>query len=305
MPFLKEPRGRMILSMTGYGSAERTHEGWSIRTEARSVNHGDLRVNVRLPDMLRLRETELVKLVQGRLSRGHVHLFVECRLAEEALEQMVDRERLAGLLRVARQVAHAEGVPFRVDMAALLALPGVMSADVLPTEARDELWEQVAGAVRDALDALIGMRRAEGENLAAQMRALCERIAARTDAVAAQSPACVKECKARLVERVRELLEGTGVTIDADVLARELAVLAERSDVSEEVTRMRSHLQQVARCLEAHEEPVGLKLEFLSQEMLREANTMAAKLPSGELVNEAVEMKTEVQRLREQARNVE
>ena len=111
--------------------------------------------------------------------------------------------------------------------------------------------------------------------------------------------------QARLVERIQRLLGGTGVVPDADALAREVALLAERSDVSEEVARIKSHVQQFREAMTSEGESVGKKLEFLVQEMLREANTMAAKLPSSELVREAVEIKTDVHRLREQVRNVE
>jgi len=295
----------MTISMTGYGAAERTWNQWTVRVEVRSVNHGDLRVSARLPDMLRLKETDLAKVVKGKLTRGHVNLYVNCQLSEDAVERMVDRERLGAFLRVAKEAAAAEDVPLEAEAGALLSLPGVMGSDTLPQEVQDGLWEQVMGASQEALDGLIEMRRAEGEHLAAQLRDLCARIAEGTDAIDAQVPACVKDSQSKLVERVQQLLEGTGATVDEPSLARELAMLADKGDVSEEVTRMRSHLQQVAVCLESSNEAVGQKLEFLTQEMLREANTMGAKLPCAELVQQTIEIKTDVQRLREQVRNVE
>jgi len=295
----------MILSMTGYGAAEKASAEWSVRAEARSVNHSDLRVVVHLPEMLRLRESDLVNLVHARLARGHVTVDVRCNLAESALGMMVDRQRLRGYVNLAREIAHAEGAQLQVELGSVLALPGVMGADFLPDQVREGLWPLVVEVSVAALDGLAQMRRAEGQNLAVQIEAICQAILERTARLGERTEECLRASQARLVERVRRLLEGTGVVPDADALAREVAVLAERSDVSEELARINSHVQQFREAMGSAGEPVGKKLEFLVQEMLREANTMAAKLPSGELVREAVEVKTDVHRLREQVRNVE
>jgi uncharacterized protein (TIGR00255 family) len=295
----------MIYSMTGFGAAARTWEQWAIRAEVRSVNHGEFKLSIRLADMFRLRETDLAAVVRERIGRGHVHLTVDCDLAAAALERLVDHDRLRAYLRAVREAASREGMAVSVEAGSVMGLPGVFSAEVLADQNAGALWKELVGTVRDALDGLMAMRRAEGNNLQAQLRDLCALIREQTREVERNAGRCVKDCKARLAARVEELLAGAPSPADADAIAREVAILAERSDVSEEITRLYSHLQQFATYLDKEGEAVGKALEFLVQEMQREANTMAAKLPAAELIQTAIEIKAGVQRLREQVRNVE
>ncbi|MDP6440022.1 MAG: YicC/YloC family endoribonuclease [Candidatus Brocadiia bacterium] len=295
----------MIRSMTGFGSADRTWQKWAIRVEARSVNHSEFKLSVRLPEMLRLRESELNAVTTETVARGHVYITAGCDPAEAAVDLLVDKRRLAAYLRVAKEVAAQEGVPVSVDAGGLIALPGVMNAETLGQEDRDALWENVKETVRDALRAMVAMREAEGRNLCVQLRDLCAAIRSRTDGLDAETDGFLQRHRARLAERVRQLLEGVSTPADETAIAREVAIQAERSDVSEEITRMYSHLEQLEAHLDGGGEPVGRTLEFLAQEMLREANTTAAKLPGGEQVQQVIQIKADVQRLREQARNVE
>ena len=295
----------MILSMTGYGSAERKGEEWIVRAEVRSLNHNELRISARLPEMLRLKESELLKLVRAGIARGHVYLRVDCELADDALDLMVDKHKLAVMVRLAREIAEAEGVPVQATVGGLLSLPGAMSQEAVPEKTREKLWGQVTEVTQQALEDMVRMRRAEGEHLRTQLVEICARIRKLTEGVAERVPSCVKACQERLVSRVRELLTGAGVEVDMSILAREIAVLADRSDISEELTRMCSHLQQMLDCLDSDGGPVGLKMEFLTQEMLREANTMVTKLPSTEQAQQAIEIKLDVSRLLEQLRNIE
>ena len=295
----------MIRSMTGFGCAEKVWQQWTIRVEARSVNHDELKLVIRLPDVLRLWENEVGRLVQGRLKRGYVHIFVVCTLAEEALKLLVDAERLRSYVRLVKDVADSEGVPVHAEVGALIGLPGVVNSDALPQDMRQSLWLEVQATVEQTLAELVKMREAEGRSMKEQFDALCDDIARRTDIVAARGETAVRDCKAKLAARIKLLLDGVPTPADEAAIAREVAIFAEHSDVSEELTRLRSHLQQFRAALALDGEPVGRKLEFLLQEMLREANTMAAKLPAGELVQQAIEIKADIHRLREQVRNVE
>ncbi|MDP6107271.1 MAG: YicC/YloC family endoribonuclease [Candidatus Brocadiia bacterium] len=295
----------MIRSMTGFGSAERTWQKWAIRAEARSVNHSEFKLSVRLPEMLRLRESELNAVTKETVARGHVYVMASCEPAEAAVDLLVDRERLAAYLRVAKEVAAQEGVPVNIDAGSLIALPGIISTETYEPDDRDALWEKVKDAVRDALGVMVTMREAEGRNLCDQLQELCASIRSRMDSLDAETEGFLRRHRARLSERVRQLLEGVPTPADEAAIAREIAIQAERSDVSEEITRMHSHLQQMEAHLDGGGEPVGRALEFLAQEMLREANTTAAKLPGGEQVQQVIQIKSDVQRLREQARNVE
>ncbi len=295
----------MIRSMTGFGVAERAWEHWAIKAEARSVNHSELRLSIRLPDMLRLKESELAGLVRARARRGHVYLILNCSAAEQAIALLVDRQKIRTYLRLLKEIADAEGVPVHADAGVLMSLPGAMRQESLPQDVLEGLLVQAAATAEEALDAMLRMREAEGRNLVGQLEALCSSIEQRTNLVEANAGMAVREYQRRLTQRVRELLEGSGATADQDAIARQVAILAERSDVSEEITRLRSHLEQFRKALQHEGEPVGRKLEFLAQEMLRESSTMAAKIQNTELAEQVIEIKADVARLREQVRNVE
>lgn len=295
----------MILSMTGFGAAERTWEQWAIRVEARSVNNPDLRLSIRLPDTLRLRESDIAAAARSKVSRGHLYISVTCEPTETAIGQFADKDRLRAYVRLVKAAADEEGVAVSADVGALMSLPGVLNPNALPADVREALWDNVMQTVAAALDALLELRRSEGANLGAQLLRVCGEIGEGVDEVGAGAAKCLDEYRARLAGRVKQLMEGAPSPADEDVIAREVAILAEKSDVSEEITRLRSHLKQFGTHMEADGDPVGKPLEFLAQEMLREANTMAAKLPTGEQVQQAIRIKTSVHRLREQVRNVE
>ncbi len=295
----------MIRSMTGFGSAERHCEQWTVRVECRSVNHKELQVTFRMPDAFRLKEIELRRLVEARMRRGHAYVVLTCQPRAGQSQSMVNEKAVRDYVEMLKGVAEAADIPFRMDLASLIRAPGVMKDMATDEDLRDDLWPDVLAACEQALDGLLEMRVTEGENLARQLRGLCDGMTARIDAVAGGLGDAVAEYRDRLAARLQRLLEGVDTPVSEEALARETAYYAERSDVSEEIERLRSHLAQMAEALDGGDEPVGRKMEFLGQEMLREANTMAAKIPAGELVAEVLELKGDVERLREQARNVE
>lgn len=295
----------MIRSMTGFGSAEVQCEQWTVRVEARSVNHRELQLTCRLPDVFQLKELELRKLLERKVRRGHVYLVLSCRPRSGQSEVLVDEERLRAYIRTLRSVAESEEVPFQLDLATLMRLPGALKDMTADDEMRDVLWPHVVAATEAAVDSLTEMRSTEGANLSRQLEDICAAMEGLVDAVQQGRPALMATYRDRLKERVERLLEGTDVLVNEDSLAREVAFFADRSDVSEEIERLRSHLAQLREALESEDAPVGRKIEFLGQEMLREANTMAAKVPAGAQVRQVLELKSEIERLREQARNVE
>jgi uncharacterized protein (TIGR00255 family) len=295
----------MIRSMTGYGTAETMTEDWTLRVEVRSLNHGELKVSPRLPETLRLKESELTGVVQKHVARGQIYVTVDCDVEEGAVEMMVDKEKLRGYLQAATRVVGAENVPLQAEAGSLLNLPDVITSESVPLELREELWPEVLKATGLALEDMVQMREEEGKNLARQMKDIAARMRHATNEIAGGLDQCLTSYQDRLVERVGELMEHQDVEPDPEVLAREVAKMAERSDVSEEITRMLSHLDQFESVIENNDTAVGKKLDFLVQEMHREANTMSAKLPSNEMVQMAVEIKSDVQKLREQVRNIE
>lgn len=295
----------MIRSMTGFGTAETQCDQWVLRVDVRSVNRKDLHTSFRLPDSFYLKESELQKLVETKVNRGQVTLSLSCRPRTGGPSVFIDEDYVRRCISRLRSIAEAEGIPCQVDLASLLSLPGAMKDISRDEDLRQELWPHAMATAEAALDALVQMRQTEGEALSAHLSGLCSTIKAQVDAVEQAQSEFVTAYRDRLLERVNRLLEGTGVALDEDALAREVAVYADRCDVSEEIERMRSHLGQFREALQAEAEPVGRRMEFLGQEMLREAGTTAAKVPAGPQVAQVLELKSNVDRLREQVRNVE
>ncbi|MFP4027821.1 MAG: YicC/YloC family endoribonuclease [Candidatus Brocadiia bacterium] len=295
----------MIRSMTGYGASEYECDQWQIQVEVRSVNHDLLKVSPRLPDMLRLKESELNCLLREFIQRGHVYVKVNADISEQAMSMLVDKRKLSAYVRLARELSEEADVPLRLEVGSMLALPGIQNTETLPREVRDAMWEDVLDATRNAIKSLVEMRTTEGEKLSDQLSQLSQELQQETEAVKSRIDECLEKYQEKLVERVDQLLNGIDARPEEGILAREIAATAERGDISEEVARMESHLEQFDTALQNDESAVGKKLEFLVQEMLRETNTMASKIPCSELVEIAVEMKTNVNRLREQVRNIE
>ncbi len=296
----------MIRSMTGFGSAECTHGEWILRAEVRSVNQKDLRVSFRIPEALRAREIELKKLVECRLSRGHVYVSVDCALRGGGSAALVDRGRLSTYLRELQELSEEQNVPLNVDLGGLLRLPDVLRSTASDEELQEQLWPGMVTVTQDAIQGVVAMREAEGASLAEQLTEICENIESIAGRISHEQGGFVAAYRRRLRERIERLLEGTDVGVDEDALAREVAHYADRCDVSEELARLRSHLAQFREALtNEDEEPVGRKMEFIGQEMHREAGTIGAKNPSDEQVPQVLELRTQIDRLREQVRNVE
>jgi uncharacterized protein (TIGR00255 family) len=287
--------------MTGFGSGRGDAGGEATEIEIRSVNHKFIEVKVRLPRELSALETEIVRAVKDRLARG-------------AVEVAVRRTAASGLLapRVNQALAEAYVAAFR-ELKARLGLAGEIAvADVVAAEGVVRLEERevdlgaarasVSAALLGALAALASMRTREGEALARDVEARLSAIEALVARVAELAPRAVELQRARLAERVAELARG--VSLDPGRLEQEVALFAERTDVAEETTRLASHLAQ-ARALLASGEPAGRRLDFLVQEMHREANTIGSKSQSAEISVAVVSLKAEIERIREQVQNVE
>lgn len=290
----------MIRSMTGFGAGHGASGGEEIDVEVRSVNHKFCEVKVRAPRELAALELEATKAVKERLARGGVEVSLRRPGPAGGLAPRVD-------VALAESYARAFG-----EIGARLGLPGVTLADVIGAEGVVRLEERAVdlaaarealqGALAAALGALVAMRAREGEALGRDLVGRLDRVEALGERVAVLVPAALESHTARLVERVQELARG--IAVDPARLAQEIAILADRTDVTEEITRLRSHLAQV-RGLLASGEPAGRKLDFIVQEMHREVNTIGSKSQSAEIAAAVVEMKTEIERMREQVQNVE
>ena len=297
-------------SMTGYAMVRGEFEGWTVRVSVKSVNHRFLDVKLRIPESLEPYEHRLRQVVRGRIHRGHVDVHVSVDPGESAPVH-VNRELLKAYMNAAEELRKQAGGTAELDTVALLRLPGVITglASALPEteEAQEELGKVLEKFLEDALLRMDEMRRTEGRHLTEELRARLARIGEDTEQVRELVGTLRPAFSRRLEARLKELLSGTNV--EPSRLAQEAALLAERSDISEELDRLRSHLQQFSKLLDGAGE-LGKKLDFLLQEMHREANTMLSKTPGVEsealaITGLALEIKSEIEKLREQVQNIE
>jgi uncharacterized protein (TIGR00255 family) len=296
--------------MTGYAQARCEQNGWAIRVSVKSVNHRFLDVRFRLPEGFDVYELRLRQIVRSKIHRGHVDVNVNVQPGAAAPVQ-VNRELLQTYLQAADELRRKMGASSELDVVSLLRLPGVIGGLVPPlpeTDAeQDQLGQTLDECLREALAKLDEMRHAEGRHLAEELRARVAHIGEQTEKVRELALALTPAFARRLQMRLKELLNGTG--IEPARLAQEAALLAERSDISEELDRLRSHLQQFAKLLDGTGE-LGKKLDFLLQEMHREANTMLSKTPGVEsealaITGLSLEIRAEIEKLREQVQNIE
>ncbi len=300
-----------IHSMTGFAQARAERDGCSLRINLRSVNHRFLDIHLRMPDGFEVFEPRIRQGVRNRLKRGHVDVNVYYEPAGPAAVQ-VNRELAEVYLKAVEDLRRQFRVTAEPDLLALFRLPGVVAAPGSATELQEEETQERLGAQLDvcleqALDRLEAMRRAEGQTLAAEMKGLLAQIAKKTGEVESFAERVRPAFARRLETKLKELLNG--VPVEPARLAQEAALLAERSDVSEELARLRSHVEQFQILLAGAGE-TGKKLDFLLQEMQREANTLLSKTPGVEseglaITGLALEIKSDFEKLREQAQNVE
>ncbi|MBN1943294.1 MAG: YicC family protein [Phycisphaerae bacterium] len=293
----------MLKSMTGFGAASGRVESVEYAVEIRSVNNRYLKIALRLPESIQSLETRIEQAVRARVVRGSVSLTVRMKLPEDQAAYRVNAAALSSYLNQLRPMEMDANPMFRLDLGSLLQLPGVCEPP--PLEALAETTaDGLLKLIEKALDGMIEMRRREGEALADDLLANVAKIETELSGIAARAGEVVKLYHEKLAARVEELTRQAKLRLDEETLAREVAIFAERSDIAEEVSRLGTHTAEF-RTLCAGEEATGRKLDFMSQEMLREANTIASKGSDADIARAVVEIKTAIDRIKEQAANVE
>jgi uncharacterized protein (TIGR00255 family) len=294
----------MIRSMTGFARAEASDAKAVVCVEARSVNHRHLEIAIRLPRVLASFEMDARRLVQSRLERGRVDIAVQLSPTVTASLQQVRVDR--GLARVwmgeARALGHELGLGEDVSLTWVLERPGVARLEEAEVADPALAWPTLAQALNAALDGLVARRAAEGEVLVAELRALHAELGATVAQIAERIPAAMARRTERLRERIRALL--ADATLDEGRIATEVAVWAERTDITEELVRLRAHLDQFALILDKGG-PVGRLFDFLIQELNREVNTVGAKADDLELSQAVIAAKGVLEKMREQVQNLE
>jgi uncharacterized protein (TIGR00255 family) len=296
-----------LKSMTGYAQARASENGWSLRVTIRSVNHRFLDLHLRVPEGFEPLEPRIRQIIRERVRRGHLDVTVHYELAGPAAIG-VNQEVAAAYLKAAASLRKEFNIQSEPDVESIMRLPGVIGAAAASLQSELERLESVLGrCMLESLDKLDRMRAEEAGVLREEMSSRLRTIAALASSVSTLAERARPAFAKRLETRLKDLLGET--QIDPTRLAQEAALAAERSDVSEELVRLRSHVQQFQDLLASASE-AGKKLDFLLQEMQREANTLLSKTPGNdgeglEITRLALEIKSEIEKLREQVQNIE
>ncbi len=292
----------MIKSMTGYGRGEWQGDGKKLGVEIRAVNHRYCDISIRLPRRLNPLETQLRNLLRQRISRGRIEVSVqldESSLPEQKLE--LDLPLARDIYLALKTLQENLGIPGEVRLETMAGFRDIFGRKEAEPNLEKE-WECLRKALEDALSGLEAMRGEEGLKLREDFLGRLTAIEKMVQQIEEKAPLALRACRDRLAQRVQEL--SGGLEIDETRLAQEVAFLAERSDITEELVRTRSHLVQFLDLL-GRSEPTGRKLEFLLQEINREANTIGSKANDASIAHLGVEIKSELEKMREQVQNVE
>ncbi len=291
----------MIKSMTGYGKGEASYGGGSISVEIRSVNHRYGEIFVKLPRNLIAFENDVRKIVSERLKRGKIEVFVQHEQAAGGISLAVNTPLARAYFDAYNSLKNELGLPDDVTLSLIASQKDVLSSE--ENRGVDEsLGDALLAAARAGVESLEAMREKEGAALLDDLRKRMETVAGLVREVGRRAPAVVSDFAVKLKERLAQLVADSSVGDER--LAQEVAIMADRCDITEELVRLDSHLKQFDAAL-ALGEPVGRKLDFLLQEMGREVNTLGAKANDAEIAYRVVDLKTEIEKIREQVQNIE
>jgi uncharacterized protein (TIGR00255 family) len=293
--------------MTGFGRSELKDEEKTVAVELRSVNNKYLKINVRIPDSLSGVEDKIERLLKKELVRGTVNLTIDYKTSEQEPKCMINKDILREYHDLISQAREEISIQQDVTLDNLISLPGVLEfkRDSGNGKTEDDgFWQELDQLIRLSIDDLNKMREAEGQNLRLEIDKWKSNISVLLDEIEAMAPKVVLEHSSKIMERISTLLAGTDSKIEKSDLHKEIAIFADRCDISEELGRLRSHILLFDNVMD-NEEPNGRKLEFIVQEMFREANTIASKANNSDIIKDVISIKTEIERMKEQILNLE
>ena len=292
----------MIKSMTGYGSSRRIIDSREISIEIRSVNHRYFEFSCRIPRDMSFLEEKIRNAVKKKIFRGKVDLYLTIGSDESEKEQVVINYGLAaGYINALRELARKYGISDDTSVSLVSKYPDIFKVSK-PDIDEEKLWSEVGEVLDEAIGKLVDMRQSEGIKLYEDISERCETILGLVEEVEKRSPQTVEEYRNKLTERIKEVLCSTAV--DEQRILTEAAIFADKIAVSEETVRLRSHFEQFEKIMSG-EGSVGRKTDFILQEMNREANTIGSKVQDAQLAHIVVDIKAELEKIREQVQNVE
>ena len=293
-----------LLSMTGFGEVRDEREGYSIVVEVRTVNSRYFKLHLRTTDGYSALDARAESVIRERVKRGTIHCNVRIRHLGTADDYRINKSVLNQYVDQLQEVAARRNLDEVLRLEPLAGLPGVVEELSLDAQDAAHVWPLVEPTLRKALKQLGKMRSEEGKALSADLREQCGTVEKSLEAVEKQSPVVVEHYRQRIEDRVNEAMASLNVSVEPADLVREVSLFADRADISEEIVRLKSHLQQFDQAMQLAESS-GRKLEFICQEMGRETNTIGSKANDAEISAHIVEIKTALERIREQIQNVE
>ncbi len=292
-----------MLSMTGFGEAYCQQDGLTVGVEVRTINSRFFKLVVRTSEGFGSLEPRIEAVVRNRIHRGTVQISLRAERTKSPEEYKINTDVLDRYRLQLESLYRERSLEGEVDINALLALPGVVD-DTVDDQAAGADWSVIAQALEVALESLARMRVDEGLAMAADLKTNCATVAESLEKIEQRAPLVVDAYRRRLHERLKRTLAEFEVVLDPADVIKEVSLFADRGDISEEIVRLRSHLEQFGSIMELPESS-GRKLEFLTQEMLRETNTIGAKGNDVEIARCVIEIKATLERIREMIQNVE
>lgn len=292
----------MIKSMTGFGRGKIEDGGKEFMVEIKTVNHRYCDVYIKMPRHISFIEDKVRELIRKNISRGKVDVYISYDdYSEDSKDIIVDKTLAKAYARSVEHLRDEFGLKDDISVSLIARFPDVLRVEK-PEEDEEKIWNLLSSALNDALDALINMRQIEGEGLMLDLLERTTLIENNVKEISIRAPEVVKEYKCKLENRIKELLDQQ--IVDENRIATEVAIFADRCNIDEELVRLGSHIKQLRETLRLSQ-PVGRKLDFLLQELNREINTIGSKANDLIITNQVVDIKSELEKIREQIQNIE
>ena len=292
----------MIRSMTGYGKASLSVEGREYQVEIKSVNHRYLDINIKMPRTLGYLEETIKKQISEKIKRGKIDVFITFENnSQEGKDIKINKELAKIYINQLKELAQEENISSNIEVIDIAKFPDILTIKI---EQEDEkIKNEILQVTKDATDKIIEMKNIEGQKISQDLLARIENIENKIEEISKKSTGLIEEYVVKLEKRIKEILKTE--EIDKSRLAQEVVIYADKCSVEEEITRLKSHIYQFKNLIADNNETIGKKLDFIIQEMNRETNTIGSKANNLEITNGVIDIKTELEDIREQTQNIE
>ena len=292
----------MIRSMTGYGKGSLNLEGREYQIEIKSVNHRYLDINIKMPRTLSYLEETVKKQISEKIKRGKIDVFITFENnSQEGRNIKINKELAKIYINQLKELAQEENIASNIEVIDIAKFPDILT---IKTDEEDEkIKNEIIQATKEATDKIVEMKSIEGQKIAQDLLARIEKIENKIEEISKKSTGLIEEYVVKLEKRIKEILKTEEV--DKTRLAQEVVIYADKCSVEEEITRLKSHIYQFKNLIADNNETIGKKLDFIIQEMNRETNTIGSKANNLEITNGVIDIKTELEDIREQIQNIE